>query len=121
MSKVTGENLVQNYLNQKASQIAGPLTNKFVTEVLIAASAHIAYYTPVDTSFLINSQYRKVTKKGGGYEGVLAWGAEYARAVNYGPDRDWKKAGASNQFVEQGVEDMIKEDLQAIIDRNYRQ
>lgn len=120
MSRVEGADDVIAYLNRKLKEIEGPMTNKFVTEVLISTAAHTAFYTPVDTSFLINSQFRRVYPRQNGYAGELGWGAEYAAAVNYGPDRNWKKSGASNMFLEKGVEDMVRSDLDQIIKRSYK-
>jgi hypothetical protein len=51
--------------------------------------------------------------------GEMGYGAEYAVPVHEGADKNWKKAGASNKFLEKGLKEMIDEDLQELIRRNY--
>jgi len=116
---VEGEDDVMRYFDEQARRISGPLSNRFVTEVLITVAGYAAYYTPVDTSNLINSQFRRVKKTTNGYEGELGYGASYAPFVHDGPQKNWQKSSASNKFLEKGVEEMIKTDLENLIDRNF--
>lgn len=64
------------------AQIAGPMTETAVTEVLIVAAGYAATMTPIETSNLINSQYRSVVKNGDKVVGTLGYTANYAAAVH---------------------------------------
>ncbi len=139
-SEVIGLKDVNRRLNQQMERIGGPLTERFVTEVLIQIGARAAEYTPVDTSRLINSQWRQVRKAQGAWVGMIGYGImppggerpirqpgkhepkkaqDYAVHVHDGPDKNWQKASASNEFLAKGVEDAIRQDLQELIRRNF--
>lgn len=63
-------------------RIAGDLTERTVTEILIIGQGEAAVLTPVATSVLINSQFRRVTASAGGVHGRVGYTAAYAAAVN---------------------------------------
>lgn len=63
-------------------RIAGDLTERTVTEILIIGAGYASILTPVDTSLLINSQYRHVTHVFGATFGRVGYTAAYAAAVN---------------------------------------
>ena len=116
---VSGLQQVNARLNRELSRIGGPMTERFITEALIQTAARTAYYIPVDTSFLINSQFRNIKRAQDGWMGEMGYSAGYAVPVHEGPDKNWKKAGASNKFLEKGLKEMIDEDLQELIRRSY--
>lgn len=63
-------------------QITGEMAERTLTEILIIGSGYASLMTPVDTSTLINSQYREVTQKANGLHGRVGYTAAYAAAVN---------------------------------------
>lgn len=63
-------------------RIAGDLTERTVTEILIIGAGYASLLTPVDTSLLINSQYRQVTHIFGATFGRVGYTAAYAAAVS---------------------------------------
>lgn len=63
-------------------RISGELTERTVTEILIIGAGYASVLTPVDTSLLINSQYRQVTHVFGATFGRVGYTAAYAAAVN---------------------------------------
>lgn len=63
-------------------RISGDLSERTVTEILIIGQGEAAVLTPVATSLLINSQYRKVTAGPHGVHGRVGYTAAYAAAVN---------------------------------------
>jgi len=63
-------------------RISGDLSERTVTEICIIGQGYASVRTPVDTSLLINSQYRKVTHDSNGYKGRVGYTAEYAAAVH---------------------------------------
>lgn len=62
--------------------ISGPQAETAVTEALIVAGGYAATMTPIDTSNLINSQYRVVTKTAEKITGQLGYTAAYAASVH---------------------------------------
>lgn len=55
---------------------------KAITQTLILGASEAAAITPVDTSNLLNSQYRNVTVTAGKITGVVGYTAEYALYVH---------------------------------------
>jgi len=88
-----------------------------LTLILQGISANTMPYVPVDTSFLINSEFRSTEMTPRGPRGEIGYGASYAEFVHDGPQKNWQKAGASNRFLEFGVRDFIADDLSALIAR----
>lgn len=63
-------------------RISGDLSERTVTEILIIGQGEAANLTPVATSLLINSSYRKVNGSAHGVHGRVGYTAAYAAAVN---------------------------------------
>lgn len=53
-----------------------------VTAALITGQGFAQMLTPVDTSFLINSQFRSIKVQGGRVFGLVGYSAQYAAAVH---------------------------------------
>lgn len=85
MAKVMGADNVRKMFAKKVGEISGPMTEETVTRVLIIGGMYASALTPIDTSTLINSQYRKVEKTLVGYAGEIGYGARYAEAVHDSP------------------------------------
>lgn len=79
---VRGLQQVRKNLNKAFRDISGPRAEKTLTEVLITAAGFAATMTPIDTSNLINSQYRKINAYGTRVVGAIGYTAEYAAAVH---------------------------------------
>ena len=133
-SQIDGIEETNRKLKTALERIGGPLTERFVTEMLIAAGARAATYTPVATSALINSQYRKTWQAQQSWIGELGYGADYAKYVHdaegtlmgtntpRSPPRLGTVWGPNGQpkFLEKGIEEMIKDDLAGIIRRSFK-
>lgn len=100
-------------------RIAGPMTNRAMTEIIIIGEGYAAELTPVDTSNLINSRYRQVTNTATGTKGIVGYTANYALWVHEGGPKNWKKSAASDQFLSKGFENANTE-IQAHLRRRYR-
>lgn len=104
-------------------------TERAVTKILIQVGLNTAQYIPIDTSFLINSQYRKVEQTATGYAGEIGYGAKYAAAVHNasgklkGQPRPknrgvyWGPSGEP-KFLEKGVDDTTPQ-LNQILREEY--
>lgn len=79
---VKGLKEVRQQLKGTFGKIKGPMVGKALTEVLITAAGFAATMTPIDTSNLINSQYREINTKGKKVVGAIGYTAAYAAAVH---------------------------------------
>lgn len=79
---VKGLKEVRQAVRKAFVDISGPRAEKTLTEVLQTAAAFAATMTPIDTSNLINSQYRKITAYGTRVVGAIGYTAAYAAAVH---------------------------------------
>lgn len=79
---VKGLKEVRQAVRKAFIDISGPRAEKTLTEVLITAAGFAATMTPIDTSNLINSQYRKITAYGTRVVGAIGYTAAYAAAVH---------------------------------------
>lgn len=68
--------------NEISRDIAEVRAERGVTAALITGQAFASMLTPVDTSFLINSQYRSVKTDKGKVIGAVGYTALYASAVH---------------------------------------
>lgn len=76
-----------------------------MTQALILGASEAAALTPIDTSTLINSQYRDVNTEAGRVVGRVGYTAAYALPV-HDPDnpQDFRRAGAQKEFLKKGFE-----------------
>ena len=107
------------------------MSEKAVTECLIAAGSYAALITPVATSFLLNSQYRQIDITINGVKGEIGYGANYALYVHEAsgklmglprnPESDgvfWGPGGKPG-FLSEGVMEMVHSDMRRIMQENY--
>ena len=125
--RARGIKSAQGELN-KAMKDVNVESEEMIAVMLMAIAAQTAPFVPVDTSALINSERRKTTMTQKGPIGFIEYGGEgtnargtpvqeYATYVHDGPQRNWQKPGASNQFLVKGVRAFVQEDLEGIIAR----
>lgn len=76
-----------------------------MTQVLILGASEASMMTPIDTSTLINSQFRKVEGSGTKMVGTAGYTAEYAMPV-HDPDnpQNFRRASAQKEFLKLGFE-----------------
>lgn len=102
-------------------------SEEMVLAILNAIAAQTRKYIPEDTTTLINSENR-VTRMGkNGPSGYIQYGygggvgrsgtsvSVYAKLVHDGPQKNWKKPGASNRYLQKGIADFRRDDLSRII------
>ena len=77
-----------------------------VTQALILGASEASVMTPVDTSTLLNSQFRKVDKKGSKIVGTVGYTAEYAKYV-HDPNikQRFRRSTAEKEFLKRGFEE----------------
>lgn len=86
-----------------------------VTQALILGASEASVMTPVDTSTLLNSQYRKVDKDGTKLIGTVGYTAEYAKYV-HDPNvkQNFRRSTAEKEFLRKGFEE-AEPNIRAVI------
>lgn len=79
---IKGLDAAKKQTEQIVGRITGVMSERTVTEVLIIGAGYASALTPVDTSTLINSQFRRVENGPNGVRGMVGYTAAYAAAVN---------------------------------------
>ena len=76
-----------------------------MTQALILGAAEASVLTPIDTSTLLNSQYRNVRKDGPKVVGTVGYTADYALPV-HDPDnpQKFRRPTAKKEFLKIGFE-----------------
>lgn len=77
-----------------------------VTQALILGASEASVMTPVDTSTLLNSQFRNVAKDGSKIVGTVGYTAEYAADV-HDPNikQRFRRSTAEKEFLRKGFEE----------------
>lgn len=76
-----------------------------MTQALILGASEASVLTPIDTSMLLNSQFRNVAQQGEKIVGTVGYTARYAPAV-HDPDVEqaFRRATAKKEFLKLGME-----------------
>ena len=86
-----------------------------VTQALILGASEASVMTPVDTSTLLNSQFRSVAKDGSKIVGTVGYTAEYAKYV-HDPNikQRFRRSTAQKEFLRKGFEES-EQNIRAVI------
>ncbi len=86
-----------------------------VTQALILGASEASVMTPVDTSTLLNSQFRSVTKDGSKIVGTVGYTSEYAKYV-HDPNvkQVFRRSTAEKEFLKRGFEE-AEPNIRAVI------
>ena len=86
-----------------------------VTQALILGASEASVMTPVDTSTLLNSQFRSVAKDGSKIVGTVGYTAEYAKYV-HDPNvkQNFRRSTAEKEFLRKGFEE-AEPNIRAVI------
>lgn len=86
-----------------------------VTQALILGASEASVMTPVDTSTLLNSQFRRVDKEGSRIVGTVGYTAEYAKYV-HDPNvkQKFRRSTARKEFLKLGFEE-AEPNIRAVI------
>lgn len=86
-----------------------------MTQALILGASEASVMTPIDTSTLLNSQYRKVDKDGTKIVGTVGYTAEYAKYV-HDPNvkQRFRRSTAEKEFLRKGFEE-AEPNIRAVI------
>lgn len=114
--KIKGVRQAQQNLNALIGDIQGRKAVRALQSALIIGSSQAALYTPIDTSTLINSQYRELNVNGSRLTGRVGYSANYAVYV-HDPNipQTFRRATAQKEFLSKGFED-----TRELIDRTIK-
>lgn len=104
--KVKGVREAKENLNRLVGDIQGRKAVRAIQSALLIGGAQAALYTPIDTSTLINSQYRELSVNGTKLTGRVGYSANYAVYV-HDPNipQSFRRATAKKEFLVKGFED----------------
>ncbi|SUB51635.1 HK97 gp10 family phage protein [Pasteurella testudinis] len=113
--KVSGIKETKQRLSALIGEIQATRSVRAITRAITIGAIKAAEYTPIDTSTLINSQYKQVSNRGTLVVGHVGYSAEYAMAV-HDPriKQTFRRATAKKEFLKKGFED-TKDEMQAAI------
>lgn len=104
--KTRGLNTIRRNINALTQDMTGRRVPRAMSAALHEAGLVAAIYTPVDTSTLINSQYREVTTNGTRVTGRIGYSANYAIYVaDPNIPQQFTLPRARKEFLQHGVED----------------
>lgn len=105
-AKVKGIRAAKANLERLIGDIQGRKAVRAITKALIIGSSQAALYTPIDTSTLINSQFRDINVNGTRLTGRVGYSANYAMYV-HDPNvkQTFRRATAEKEFLTKGFSD----------------
>lgn len=125
--RLVGRRGAQRKLRQLTRKLEST-NEEMIAAMLARIVSRTMPYVPEDTSTILNSEQRKVYKYGGIAGGAVSYGedgsinpkhgipvSEYVDEVHNGPQKPWRKAGASNRFLSLGVRDFQRDDMSRIV------
>lgn len=98
-SKRITNNLPQFAATMEAKAASG------MTKALILGASEASVLTPIDTSTLLNSQFRSVSKEGSQIRGTVGYTAAYAIPVHDPAHKqNFRRTTAEKEFLKKGFE-----------------
>lgn len=104
--KVRGIAQAKANLDKLINDVQGRKVVRAIQSALIIGSSQAALYTPIDTSTLLNSQYRELDVNGTKVTGRVGYSANYAVYV-HDPNvpQIFRRSTAQKEFLTKGFED----------------
>lgn len=104
--KVRGINQAKANLDKLINDVQGRKVVRAIQSALIIGSSQAALFTPIDTSTLLNSQYRELSVNGARLTGRVGYTTSYAAYV-HDPSipQNFRRATAQKEFLTKGFED----------------
>ena len=104
--KVRGVKQVSQNINRIINDIQGRRIVRALQSAMLIGGARAALYTPIDTSALLNSQFREIITNGAIVTGRVGYSTDYAVYVHdpANPQR-FRRATAKKEFLTAGFEE----------------
>ncbi|WP_395303248.1 HK97 gp10 family phage protein [Pectobacterium polonicum] len=118
--KVSGIRQSQAKLNALIGDIQGRKVVRALQSAMIIGGTQSALYTPIDTSTLINSQFREIVISGMRVTGRVGYTANYAMYV-HDPEvkQTFRRSTAKKEFLKLGFEE-AKDQIDAVVKREMK-
>lgn len=109
-AKIRGIADVSANINAMVGNITGRKVTRAIQAAMLIGGAQATLLTPIDTSMLINSQFRDITVNGTRVTGRVGYSANYAVFVHDPKVKQtFRRATARKEFLRLGFEDSRKE------------
>lgn len=114
-AKVRGIREAKANLNRIIQDVQSRKVVRALQSALVIGSSQAALYTPIDTSTLLNSQYREINASGTRVTGRVGYSANYAVYV-HDPDvpQTFRRSTAQKEFLTKGFED-VRSQIDAVV------
>ncbi|MBC3250452.1 HK97 gp10 family phage protein [Serratia fonticola] len=116
-TKVTGIAEARRNMSMLIGNIYGKKAVRAIYKALFIGSSQASIYTPIDTSTLINSQWRDMNTRGMVLTGRVGYSTNYAVYV-HDPKvvQRFRRSTAKKEFLKFGFEDPIDQIDKAVAD-----
>lgn len=104
--KVRGVAQAKANLDALIADVQGRKVVRAIQSAMLIGSTQAALYTPIDTSTLLNSQFRELNANGTRVTGRVGYSAAYATYV-HDPNipQKFRRSTAKKEFLTKGFED----------------
>ncbi|AWR70019.1 MULTISPECIES: hypothetical protein [Enterobacter cloacae complex] len=104
--KVKGISQAKKHLNDVINDVKGRKVIRALQSAMMLIGTRAAYYTPIDTSALLNSQFREIVTDGAVITGRVGYSTNYAVYVHdpANPQR-FRRSTAKKEFLTLGFEE----------------
>lgn len=104
--KVKGISQAKKHLNDVINDVKGRKVIRALQSAMILGAARAALYTPIDTSALLNSQFREIVTDGAVITGRVGYSTNYAVYVHDPANPQiFRRSTAKKEFLTLGFEE----------------
>ncbi|MEQ5130499.1 HK97 gp10 family phage protein [Morganella morganii] len=119
-AKIRGIAEVSANINALVGNITGRKVTRAIQAAMLIGGAKATLFTPIDTSTLINSQFREITVNGTRVTGRVGYSANYAVFVHDPKVKQtFRRATARKEFLKLGFEES-REEIEAAMHQEMR-
>ncbi|ENZ0346977.1 HK97 gp10 family phage protein [Morganella morganii] len=119
-AKIRGIAEVSANINALVGNITGRKVTRAIQAAMLIGGAQATLFTPIDTSTLINSQFREITVNGTRVTGRVGYSANYAVFVhNPKVKQTFRRATARKEFLTLGFEES-RDEIEAAMHQEMR-
>lgn len=119
-AKIRGVAEVSANINALVGNITGRKVTRAIQAAMLIGGAQATLFTPIDTSTLINSQFREITVNGTRVTGRVGYSANYAVFVHDPKVKQtFRRATARKEFLTLGFEES-RDEIEAAMHQEMR-
>ncbi|HEO9688179.1 TPA: HK97 gp10 family phage protein [Morganella morganii] len=119
-AKIRGIAEVSANINALVGNITGRKVTRAIQAAMLIGGAQATLFTPIDTSTLINSQFRETTVNGTRVTGRVGYSANYAVFVHDPKVKQtFRRATARKEFLTLGFEES-RDEIEAAMHQEMR-